>query len=127
MAALLRWQHADFGIVAPMKFIPLAAETGLIVPIGKWVLKAACLQNVEWQKQGLPDLSIAVNLTTRQFSDENLLHDLADILQETGMQPQLLELEITAALLIRDVDKTLRIMTGLKAMGIKLVVDDFGT
>ena len=89
--------------------------------------QGACLQNVEWQKQGLPDLSIAVNLTTRQFSDENLLHDLADILQETGMQPQLLELEITATLLIRDVDKTLRIMTGLKAMGFKLVVDDFGT
>ena len=124
--SLLRWQHPDLGLVAPMKFIPLAEETGLIVPIGKWVLKAVCRQNVAWQKQGLANLSVAVNLTTRQFTDENLLQDLSDILQETGMRPQLLELEISESLLIRDVDKTLQIMTALKAMGVKIAVDDFG-
>ncbi|HEY0802912.1 MAG TPA: EAL domain-containing protein, partial [Steroidobacteraceae bacterium] len=127
MEALLRWQHPDLGIVAPMQFIPVAEETGLIVPIGKWVLKTACLQNVAWQRQGLPNMSMAVNLTARQFSDESLLLDIAATLRETGMQPHLLELEITESLLIHDVEKTLRIMTGLKAMGIKITVDDFGT
>jgi len=127
MEALLRWQHPDLGTVAPMQFIPVAEETGLIVPIGKWVLRTACLQNVAWRNQGLPDLSMAVNLTSRQFSDENLLLDIAGILSETGMPPHLLELEITESLLIHDVEKTLRIMTGLKAMGIKIAVDDFGT
>jgi diguanylate cyclase (GGDEF)-like protein len=127
MEALLRWQHPDLGVVAPMQFIPVAEDTGLIVPIGKWVLKTACLQNVAWRNQGLPDLIMAVNLTSRQFSDENLLQDIAGILRETGMPPQLLELEITESLLIHDVEKTLRIMTGLKAMGIKIAVDDFGT
>jgi diguanylate cyclase (GGDEF)-like protein len=127
MEALLRWQHPDLGTVAPMQFIPVAEETGLIVPIGKWVLRTACLQNMAWQSQGLPRLSMAVNLTSRQFSDENLLQDLADILDETGMNPQLLELEITESLLMRDVDKTLRIMNALKTMGIKIAVDDFGT
>jgi diguanylate cyclase (GGDEF)-like protein len=127
MEALLRWQHPDLGTVAPMAFIPVAEETGLIVTIGQWVLRTACLQNMEWQKQGVPALRMAVNLTARQFSDDNLLHDIAAILGETGMPPQLLELEITESLLIHDVDKTLRIMTGLKAMGIKIAVDDFGT
>jgi diguanylate cyclase (GGDEF)-like protein len=127
MEALLRWQHPDLGTVAPLAFIPVAEETGLIVTIGHWVLRTACLQNMEWQKQGVPALKMAVNLTARQFSDDNLLHDIAAILSETGMPPQLLELEITESLLIHDVDKTLRIMTGLKAMGIKIAVDDFGT
>jgi diguanylate cyclase (GGDEF)-like protein len=127
MEALLRWQHPDLGLVAPMQFIPVAEDTGLIVPIGKWVLKTACLQNVAWRSQGLPDLIMAVNLTSRQFSDENLLQDIAGILRETAMPPHLLELEITESLLIHDVEKTLRIMTGLKAMGIKIAVDDFGT
>ncbi len=127
MEALLRWQHPDLGIVAPMQFIPVAEETGLIVPIGKWVMKTACQQNVAWRKLGLPDMSMAVNLTARQFSDDNLLRDVASILRETGMPPQLLELEITESLLIHDVNKTLRIMTELKTMGIKIAVDDFGT
>ncbi|MEP6883923.1 MAG: EAL domain-containing protein [Gammaproteobacteria bacterium] len=127
MEALLRWQHPDLGMVAPMQFIPIAEETGLIVPIGKWVLKTACLQNVAWAAQGIPALSMAVNLTARQFSDDNLLKDIADILRDTHMPPQLLELEITESLLIQNVDKTLHIMAGLKAIGIKIAVDDFGT
>jgi diguanylate cyclase (GGDEF)-like protein len=127
MEALLRWQHPDLGTVAPMQFIPVAEETGLIVPIGKWVLRTACLQNVAWQKQGLPPLSIAVNLTARQFSDERLLQDVTSILQATGMAPKLLELEITESLLIHDVEDTLRILTGLKALGVRIAIDDFGT
>lgn len=124
--ALLRWQHPDLGTVAPMQFIPIAEETGLIVPIGKWVLSTACLQNVAWQKQGLPPLSMAVNLTPRQFYDGNLLADLTAILAATGMDAHLLELEITESLLMRDVEKTMRILTGLKDMGIRIAIDDFG-
>jgi diguanylate cyclase (GGDEF)-like protein len=127
MEALLRWQHPDLGTVAPMKFIPVAEETGLIVPIGKWVLRTACLQNVAWQNQGLPHLSIAVNLTARQFAEEHLLQDLRSILAATGMGPHLLELEITESMLIHDVENTRRILTGLKALGVRIAIDDFGT
>ena len=124
---LLRWQHPDLGTVAPMRFIPIAEETGLIVPIGKWVLRTACLQNVAWKHQGHPGLSIGVNLTPRQFADEGLLSDIASILDETGMQPDLLEVEISESLLRRDAEKTIRVMTELKSMGIRICVDDFGT
>jgi len=127
MEALLRWKHPDLGTVAPLQFIPVAEETGLIVPIGKWVLKTACLQNVAWQNQGLPPLSIAVNLTARQFFDEKLLADLTAILAQTGMEASLLELEFTESLLMRDVEKTLQILVGLKAMGVRIAIDDFGT
>src|ERR1035438_9775866 len=91
-------------MVAPMQFIQVAEETGLIVPIGKWVLQTACLQNVAWQKQGLPHLKIAVNLSARQFSDEHLLRDVAAVLKSTGMQASLLELEIHESLLIQDIE-----------------------
>jgi diguanylate cyclase (GGDEF)-like protein len=127
MEALLRWEHPDLGTVMPMQFIPVAEETGLIVPIGKWVLKTACSQSVAWQNEGLPPFGIAVNMTARQFLDESLLQDLASILKSTGMNPQLLELELTESLLIHDVENTLRILTGLKSLGIRIAVDDFGT
>jgi diguanylate cyclase (GGDEF)-like protein len=127
MEALLRWQHPDLGTVAPMKFIPIAEETGLIVPIGKWVLTTACLQNIAWQNQGLPRLCIAVNLTARQFADEHLLADVTSILAATGMEPNLLELEITESMLIHDAEATRRILMGLKALGIRIAIDDFGT
>lgn len=127
MEALLRWRHPDLGTVAPMQFIPVAEETGLIVPIGKWVLRTACLQNVAWQNQGLPRLSIAVNLTARQFAEEHLLADVSAILKSTGMDPHLLELEITESMLIRNVEDTRRILTGLKSLGIRIAIDDFGT
>jgi diguanylate cyclase (GGDEF)-like protein len=127
MEALLRWEHPDLGTVAPMQFIPVAEETGLIVPIGKWVLRTVCLQSIAWQEQGLPPLSIAVNMTARQFLDEQLLTDVASILNETGMAPQLLEIELNESLLIHDVENTMRILTGLKGLGVRIAVDDFGT
>ena len=127
MEALLRWEHPDLGIVAPMEFIPVAEETGLIIPIGKWVLKTVCLQSIDWQTQGLPALSIAVNLTARQFLDEQLFTDVSSILTETGIDPHLLELELNEGVLIHDVENTLRILTGLKTLGIRIAVDDFGT
>jgi diguanylate cyclase (GGDEF)-like protein len=127
MEALLRWEHPDLGIVAPMQFIPIAEETGLIVPIGKWVLKTVCLQSISWQRQGLPALSIAVNMTARQFLDEQLLADVASLLTETGMDPHLLEIELNEGLLIHNVEKTMRILTGLRGLGVKIAVDDFGT
>jgi diguanylate cyclase (GGDEF)-like protein len=127
MEALLRWEHPDLGTLAPMQFIPIAEESGLIVPIGKWVLKTVCLQSIDWQRQGLPALSIAVNMTARQFLDEQLLSDVASILEETGMAPQLLEIELNESLLIHDVEDTMRILTGLKSLGVRIAVDDFGT
>jgi diguanylate cyclase (GGDEF)-like protein len=126
MEALLRWRHPDLGSVAPMRFIPLAEQTGLIVPIGRWVMGAACAQNVAWQEEGLPHLSVAVNLTARQFLDEHLLRDTAAALESTGMDPSLLELEITEAMLMRDVERTLRILAGLKKIGVRVAIDDFG-
>jgi len=126
MEALLRWQHPDLGTVAPLRFIPLAEETGLIIPIGKWVLRTACMQNVAWQNQGLAHLNMAVNLTERQFFDEYLLADLTAILADTGMDAHLLELEITESLLMRDVKRTMRVFRGLKDIGIRIAIDDFG-
>jgi len=127
MEALLRWQHPELGIVAPTKFIPIAEETGLIVSIGKWVLKTACAQNVAWQQRGLPHLHMAVNLSRRQFSDEGLLRDVTSILEETGMSPDLLELEITESTLMHDVDKAIRTLKAFRDKGVRLAIDNFGT
>jgi diguanylate cyclase (GGDEF)-like protein len=127
MEALLHWQHPDLGTVAPRQFLAVAEESGLIVPIGRWVLKTACQQNMEWQRRGLPPLCMAVNLTARQFYDETLIPDVCAILKATGMEPNLLELEFTEALLINRVEDTLRILTSLKALRIRIAVDNFGT
>lgn len=126
MEALLRWHHPDLGVVAPMQFIPLAEETGLIILIGKWVLKTACAQNIAWQRQGFPPLNMAINLTERQFLDPNLPADIRAVLDETGMAPDRLELEITESLLMRDVPKALEVMNGLKEIGVRIAIDDFG-
>ena len=127
MEALIRWQHPDLGTVGPNQFIPLAEETGLIVPIGKWVLKTACMQIKAWQNSGLPQLGVAVNLSARQFSDENLLHDITSTLKESGIDPALLELEITESMLMHNVEKAIGVMRALADMGIRLAIDDFGT
>jgi diguanylate cyclase (GGDEF)-like protein len=125
--ALLRWEHADLGHVSPVKFIPVAEETGLIVPLGRWVLKTACAQQVAWVRQGLAPIRMAVNLSPRQFSDEHLREDVLSILSETGMDPTHLELEITESMLMRNVDKATEVLTAFAAKGIRLSVDDFGT
>jgi EAL domain-containing protein (putative c-di-GMP-specific phosphodiesterase class I) len=127
MEALLRWEHPDLGTVAPMRFLPIAEETGLIVPIGKWVLKTACAQNVAWQQEGLPTLTMAVNLSVHQFRDEGLVRDIQSILASTGMDPALLELEISEKLLTHDIEHTLQVLTALKAQSIRIAIDDFGT
>jgi EAL domain-containing protein (putative c-di-GMP-specific phosphodiesterase class I) len=113
--------------VAPLQFIPVAEATGLIVPIGKWVLQTACQQNVAWHSQGLPRLNVAVNLTARQFYDEHLVGDIAAALKSSGLEASLLEVEIHESLLIRDIEKTLQTLTALKALGVKIAIDDFGT
>jgi predicted signal transduction protein with EAL and GGDEF domain len=125
--ALLRWRHQELGMLGPTRFISIAEETGLIVPIGRWVLKNACQQNIAWHREGLPELTMAVNLSARQFNDENLLQDVADILDETGMDAALLELEITESMLMHNVEKAIKTLNGLKQIGVRLAIDDFGT
>jgi EAL domain-containing protein (putative c-di-GMP-specific phosphodiesterase class I) len=114
-------------MVAPMKFIPIAEETGLIVSIGKWVLKTACTQNVAWQQTGLPHLKMAVNLSRRQFSDEDLLSDISSILGETGMSPGLLEVEITESTFMHDIDRAICTLKAFRELGVRLAIDNFGT
>jgi len=125
--ALLRWQHPELGMILPMQFIPVAEENGMIVPIGRWVLRTACQQSVEWQKNGLPPLNMAINLSARQFIDESLLDDIKQALQDTGMSPELLEVEITETMVMRDVETTVAILKELKSMGVRVAIDDFGT
>ena len=127
MEALVRWQQPAKALIPPAQFIPLAEETGLIVPIGEWVLKTACAQNQSWQEQGLPPLRIAVNLSARQFVHEALLHSVARVLQETGLEPALLEFEITESMVMHNSEHAVKLLNKLKAMGIHISIDDFGT
>jgi diguanylate cyclase (GGDEF)-like protein/PAS domain S-box-containing protein len=125
--ALLRWENPVLGAVSPNHFIPVAEETGLIVPIGKWVLRTACAQIVAWQKMGLPPICVAVNLSPRQFANERLLSEIAEVLKETGIPPHLLELEITEGMVIGDTAAAVHLLTAIKHLGVRLAIDDFGT
>ncbi|MDB5839423.1 MAG: hypothetical protein JWQ23_1375 [Herminiimonas sp.] len=125
--ALLRWECAELGSVSPAQFIPLAEETGLIIAIGKWVLRSACIQNMEWQRQGLPPICMAVNLSVRQFADADLLDDIRAVLKETGMPPELLELEITEGMVIVNTDRAITLLRAIKNIGVRIAIDDFGT
>jgi len=125
--ALLRWQHPDLGLLPPGRFIQVAEETGLIVPIGKWVLETACAQNMAWQRQGLPPIRVAVNLSPRQFADPKLLDDIRTVLDKSGMPPELLELEITESVVMQNLERTVRVLEAIKSLGITLSIDDFGT
>lgn len=127
MEALLRWQHPEQGLIPPNQFIPVAEETGLINPIGEWVLRTACAQNKAWQLAGLPPLRVAVNLSARQFMQQNLIEKIAQILEETGLEPHYLEIEITETTAIQDIDFTISVLQTLKNMGIYISMDDFGT
>ncbi len=127
MEALLRWMHPVMGMISPAKFIPLAEETGLIVPIGAWVLRAACAQNQAWQQRGLPALRVAVNLSARQFAQDDLHTTIVHVFEETGLSPELLELEITESVTMDNPEHAAGLLRKLKALGIRLAIDDFGT
>ncbi|MFZ3118947.1 MAG: EAL domain-containing protein, partial [Variovorax sp.] len=125
--ALIRWQHPERGLVSPTEFIPLAEETGLIVPIGEWVLRTACFQNRAWQDAGLPAFNVAVNVSARQFRERTLIEQVDRALNDSGLDPRLLELELTESLIMEDLEKALLSMRTLQAMGVQLSIDDFGT
>ncbi len=125
--ALLRWPHPERGNVPPSEFIPVAENSGLIVEIGDWVLRAACLQHREWLDAGLPPVRIAVNLSARQFLDDTLIERVAAALDLSGMDARYLELELTESMLLRNAETTLSILNEFKKMGVRLSIDDFGT
>jgi diguanylate cyclase (GGDEF)-like protein/PAS domain S-box-containing protein len=125
--ALLRWSHPEFGALSPAQFIPVAEESGLIVPIGHWVITTACTQAVAWLRQGLPPLRMAVNLSPLQFQEPNLVETLARVLQDTGMPPELLELEITEGVMLQDMEEAAAKLTAISDLGVRLAIDDFGT
>ncbi|MHB8882390.1 MAG: sensor domain-containing protein [Thermodesulfovibrionales bacterium] len=125
--ALMRWQHPDLGMISPGEFIPLAEETGLIVPIGKWLLYNACEQIKSWRKEGFNLQRVAVNLSMRQFKLTNLLGSIARILDRTGLDPGSLEVELTESIIMQDPETTVATLRELSAMGIYLSIDDFGT
>jgi diguanylate cyclase (GGDEF)-like protein len=127
--ALLRWQHPEHGIISPLTFIPLAEETGMIIPIGQWVLREACRQARIWQDQfpSDPPLSISVNLSGKQFLQVDLIERIEEILIETGLQASSLEIEITESAIIENIDSATLMLRQLKALGIRLSLDDFGT
>ncbi|HCY15138.1 MAG TPA: hypothetical protein DHV21_04035 [Curvibacter sp.] len=125
--ALIRWQHPELGLVSPARFIHIAEESGMIVPIGEWVLNTACRQAVAWQQAGLPELVVAVNLSAVQFRRGNVEQDVVSALERSGLAPTLLELELTESILIQNVEQVLATVKGLKRLGVKLSIDDFGT
>lgn len=127
MEALLRWQHPELGLISPVKFITLAEETGLIVPIGEWVLRTVCLQIKTWLEQGYEVPRIAINLSVRQFRHKELLSDISRILGENEINPCYLALEITESMLAQNVDETAKILGQLNTMGVEIALDDFGT
>jgi diguanylate cyclase (GGDEF)-like protein len=127
MEALLRWHNAELGAVSPLKLIPLAEKTDLIFPIGEWVLKTACQQNLDWQKAGLPVCPIAVNFSPRQFQQPNLINMIVKILQDTGLAPQFLEVEITETTLMQNANFARQALQDLQQLGIQISMDDFGT
>jgi len=125
--ALLRWKHPELGMISPGQFIPIAEESGLIVPIGEWVLREACRQNQAWREAGLPHVRMAVNLSSVQFRQPDLEVRIASVLEETGLDPSGLELELTESILLQDADATIETLRTVKEMGIHLSIDDFGT
>ncbi|MBI2311398.1 MAG: EAL domain-containing protein [Betaproteobacteria bacterium] len=125
--ALIRWHHPELGMVPPSRFIPLAEETGLIVPIGEWVLRTACAQNKAWQDAGLPLLHVSVNLSARQFRQQDLTRSIRQVLQDTRLDPRYLELELTESLVMHNAEEFVTTLRELKALGLRLSIDDFGT
>ena len=125
--ALIRWRHPRLGLAPPAKFIPIAEESGLIVPIGDWALREACRQNKAWQDAGLPPIAVSVNVSARQFRENHIVCAVAQALAESGLEPKYLELELTESLVMQDVDRAIETMKELRALGVRLSIDDFGT
>jgi diguanylate cyclase (GGDEF)-like protein/PAS domain S-box-containing protein len=125
--ALARWQSSELGAVSPLRFIPVAEETGLILPIGEWVLEEACRQAKAWQDAGLPPLLLSVNLSARQFRDERLAERVATVLKRTGLAPRRLELEITESTIMQHTAHTSAALASLQSIGVRIAIDDFGT
>ena len=127
LEALVRWIHPVWGLTWPVRFVHIAEDCGMIVPIGRWVLRQACVQAVQWRRTGLDPGTIAVNVSSLEFRHKDFVNGICDILRETGLMPQNLQLEITESVLMQDVASTIDVLTQLNAIGIELAVDDFGT
>jgi len=127
MEALIRWQHPDLGLLPPVEFIGHAEDSGLIIPIGAWVLRIACAHNQTLQSRVATPLTVSVNLSARQFEDKHLLREIERALSESSLKPNCLELEITETMVMRDTQSSKKILDGIKSMGIRLAIDDFGT
>jgi EAL domain-containing protein (putative c-di-GMP-specific phosphodiesterase class I) len=126
MEALLRWQHPELGTISPAEFIPLAEDCGLIVPLGRWVIRTACAQAARWKQAGHTEFRIAVNVSVRQMQDRGLLGAIDHALSQSKLAPSALEIEITESLLLEDAEGNMRFMHALRDRGISLAVDDFG-
>jgi len=127
MEALVSWKHPAHPDLTPTEFIPLAEQTGLIEPIGEWILRSACAQNRSWQEAGLPPVRMAVNVSARQFYRTNLVDLVRSALAESGLDAAWLELEITESVLLQDIDEAVEILSGVKTAGVRIAIDDFGT
>lgn len=127
MEALVRWQHPELGLVSPARFIPLAEETGLIGPLGEWVMRSACAQNKAWQEAGLPPICVTVNLSARQLAQRDLVQTIVKVLEETGLDPKYLELELTESGVMTHPEEMLGRLRQLKEVGLRISLDDFGT
>jgi diguanylate cyclase (GGDEF)-like protein/PAS domain S-box-containing protein len=127
LESLIRWQHPKLGVVLPGRFIPSAEESGLIVPIGDWVLRQASLQHRRWQKSGHAPMTVAVNVSARQFEHPQFVASLASVLAHSGLDPRLLELELTETMVLRDVDKVVPRLKEVRELGVRIAIDDFGT
>ena len=125
--ALLRWQHPERGWIPPAQFIPIAEETGLVMELGNWVVQQACQQVKAWQRKGINDISVAINVSSRQFCRDDLLDSVLRMVWDSGIRPENLELEITESMLMRDVDETRATLHAFKEAGLRISVDDFGT
>lgn len=127
MEALIRWQHPKRGLISPMDFIPMAECNGLIIPIGIWVLETACKHNLQLQKEGLPPIRVAVNLSARQIGEKDFVKTVKDVIDATGLDPSYLELEVTESMVMHNIQDVVVILNSLNEMGIQLSLDDFGT
>lgn len=127
LEALVRWRQSDGGLISPAEFIPLAEETGLIVELGEWVMHSACKQAVEWQQLGYPALQISINLSPRQFMQNDIVASIQGALDLSGLAPELLDVEITEGVIMQDIEANIDVLRGIKNLGVELSIDDFGT